>query len=103
MSYTVFGATKSKSGLQGPRGIPGIKGEKGNTGDIGLKGKDGSTITDVEITQDEKTFSFKFVKSDDTTIVTDPLTLPFSDNNIPRDIVYITDIEIIPGVDQFSI
>ena len=94
---------KGDTGYIGPKGDTGAIGPKGDTGAIGPKGKEGSTISHVEIIQDEQTFSFKFVKSDDTIMVTGNLALTFADNTIPKDIVYITEMDVIPGIDQFSI
>jgi Collagen triple helix repeat (20 copies) len=103
---------KGDKGDIGPRGIQGENGDKGEAGptgpkgdkgDIGPRGEKGPELSDVLILQDEQTFSFKFIKNDDTSIVTDALSLPFSDNMILQDKVYIVDIEIIPGVNQYSI
>jgi Collagen triple helix repeat (20 copies) len=103
---------KGDKGDIGPKGDVGARGEKGNNGDIGQKGEkgdkgeigqSGASIAAVDIIQDQNVLTFMFKKDDGSIIEAEPVTFPFSENTIPKEVVYITDIGVIPGIDKSSI
>ncbi len=99
---------KGEKGEIGARGDKGERGEIGKAGDRGLRGEKGEvgppgiSISDIAVTQNSKSFSLIFNRTDGTSINVGPIDIS-ADNEIIQAPASVIDLEVIPGRYQYSI